>query len=419
MEPVSRDQLAEWVENARARWNIPGLVVGVRTDGERLVAAAGVRELGREEPVTPETIFRVASITKPFVATLALALVQDGLLALDDPPPGTRVPATVRQLLSHQGGLAHEWPTPLDQIGEDGDALLRLAAGTPEPLPVGPGELFSYCNAGFWLVGAAAARVSGSSFEAAMSSRVLEPLGLATTSFDAAAGRAVGHNQLEPGADEHRPVADRYPRVRRPSGGLWSSVDDLLRFADHHLGAPGPLTRGSIVEMQQPFARGPSFDYGLGWFLTGTRGRRAVGHPGSAAGYQSQLLLFPDDGIAVAGLANSSRGRVAIEDVLQELGLGMRDAADVALSPAELARFEGRYGGQGVELAFARRDRMLLVEMREHDPFSGEWLTLPPVRARPIGAREFEIVDGEWRGERFDFPRDDFVCMSTIATRLE
>src|SRR5436190_708992 len=171
MEPVSSDQLALWVEEARAQWSIPGLVVGVRRNGEDVFAAAGVRELGRDEPVRPETVFRVASITKPFTATLAMTLVQDGLLDLDEPPPGSRVAATVRQLLSHQGGLANEWPTPLDELGEDDEALLRLGEGDPEPLPVGPGELYSYSNAGYWLAGAAAGRVCGSSFEEAMATR--------------------------------------------------------------------------------------------------------------------------------------------------------------------------------------------------------------------------------------------------------
>jgi CubicO group peptidase (beta-lactamase class C family) len=418
MESISTDQLALWVEEARARWSIPGLVVGVRRGEEEVFAAAGVRELGRDEPVRPGTVFRVASITKPFTATLAMTLVQDGLLDLDEPPPGGRVAASVRQLLSHEGGLAHEWPTPLDDLGEDDEALLRLGAGDPEPLPVGPGELFSYSNAGYWLTGAAVARVCGSSFEEAMAARVIAPLGLSTTSWQALE-RATGHVQVEPGSDEHEPVEDTYPRVRRPSGGLWSSAADVLRFAGHHLGGAGPLTSAAIAEMQRPHSRGPGFRYGLGWFVDDTRGRRAVGHPGSIAGFQSQLLLFPDEGTAVVGLANSSRGSVAIEDVLGELGLGRREPPDVPLPPEGLAAFAGRYRGQCEELAFTPEDGMLRVEQRVYVPFSAEWQTLPPVRARPIGEREFEIVDAEWRGERFGFPRDGFVCTATIAERVE
>src|SRR5216117_2268560 len=106
MERVSPEKLAEVAAEARERWSVPGLAVGVLRDGEIVTAADGQRELGRPEPVTPETVFRIASITKPFTATLAMTLVQDGLLHLDEPSPGTHIEATIRQLLSHQGGLA-------------------------------------------------------------------------------------------------------------------------------------------------------------------------------------------------------------------------------------------------------------------------------------------------------------------------
>src|SRR5215475_2753664 len=220
-------------------------------DGEIVMAADGQQELGRPDPVTPETVFRIASITKPFTATLAMTLVQEGLLALDEPPAGTHIEATVRQLLSHQGGLAAEWPEPLDD-----SELLELTEGDPEYLPVAAGELFSYCNSAFWFVAAGIARTLGTSFEDAMRTRVIEPLGLASTGFEAD-DPARGHEQVEPGADEHAPAETWYPPGRTASGGLWSSVPDLLRFAEHHLGAPGPLTAASVAEMQRPCSDGP------------------------------------------------------------------------------------------------------------------------------------------------------------------
>jgi CubicO group peptidase (beta-lactamase class C family) len=418
MERFSADELTQWVAEARERWSVPALTVGLLNGEETVVAADGVLELGAPEQARAETVFRVASITKPFVATLALTLVQDGLLALDEPPPRANVDATVRQLLSHQGGLASEWPQPLESVGDGDDSLLRLAEGDPERLPVGPGELFSYGNVGFWLVGAAIARACGTTFEEAMRARVVEPLGLDATTF-AGLGAARGHNQVAPGADEHVPVDDIYPRVRRPSGGLWSSVGDLLRFAAHHLGGPGPLAPESIAEMQRPLVAGPGFEYGLGWFVTHTRGPVCVEHSGSAAGYQSLLLLVPSAGVAFAALANSSRGAAAIRDVLEHIGLAPVEAPDVPLSSEELAAFGGRYEGQGVEIELVPSDGRLRVELTELDPFSGERQVYPSVTARPIGDREFEIVDGEWRGERFGFPRDDVVTMGSIAVRVE
>ena len=417
MERVSAQQLEQWVAEARQRWNVPGIAVGVLRGNEAVVVADGVGSLDGDEAVFPETVFRIASISKSFTATLAMTLVQDGLLGLDEPPPGSLVDATVRQLLSHQGGLACEWPEPMDRFGEEDDALLQLLDGEPELLPVGPGELYSYSNVGFWLVGAAIARVCGMSFEEAMCTRVLEPLSLRETSFEPRAA-ASGHNQVEPGAEEHRAVEDKYPRVRRPSGGLWSSVADLLRSAEHHLGGPGPLSEDSRAEMQTSQIETGSESYGLGWDLNESRGRRIVEHSGSVAGFQSLLRLVPAEGVAFAGLTNSSRGMAALRDVLEKLGLDREEAPDVTLSADELASFAGRYQGQGMELCFSPDDGGLRVELTLLDPFTGEADEYPSVHARPIGVREFEIVDEEWRGDRFDFPRDGFVNMVTLATRM-
>src|SRR5690242_15374054 len=130
MEPVSPDQLASWVREARRRWHVPGMAVAVRTPDALVTSADGVYDLAGDRPVTPETVFRIASITKPFVATLAMTLVQDGLLALDEPLPGSHARATVRQLLANVGGLASEWPGRPD-FGDDEHALARLAAAEP------------------------------------------------------------------------------------------------------------------------------------------------------------------------------------------------------------------------------------------------------------------------------------------------
>jgi CubicO group peptidase (beta-lactamase class C family) len=417
MERVSSDQLAAWAGEARERWNVPGIAVGLLRDGETVTAADGVRELGQEEVVSPTDVFRIASITKPFVATLAMTLVQDGLLDLDEPPAGTRTAATVRQLLSHQGGLACEWPSPLDVVGDDDGALLRLAAGEPRRLPLAPGELFSYSNAGFWLVGAALARACGTSFEEAMRSRVLEPLGLETTGFDVE--RPVpGHNQVVPGGDEHRRAEGGYPRARRPSGGLWSSVGDLLGFAAHHLGGPGPLDAASVQELQRPVVGGPGFHHGLGWFLQERGGRPSVEHTGSVAGYQSLLLLLPGVGLAFAAVTNSSRGSAAIRDLLDRLGLSLPVLDDFLLEPEELAAFAGRYEAPGVRVELAPEGRHLRLEYGEGDPVSREWHTYPRVRLRAVGAREFELAEGEWQGQRLGFPRDDVVSFGVVAHRV-
>ena len=417
MERVSAQQLAEWAAEARERWSVPGIAVGLLYDRETVFAADGVGELGGELRVTPETAFRIASITKPFTATLALSLVQDGLLALDEPPAGSRVEATIRQLLSHQGGLACEWPPALEELGKGDDGLQRIAEEEPPRLPVGPGELFSYCNVGFWLVGAAVARASELTFQAAMGARVLEPLELEATDFEPRQATR-GHEQAEPGSDEHVVVDHPYPQTRTPSGGLWSNVQDLLRFAAHHLGGPGPLSRDSIQEMQQPQIAAPGGSYGLGWFLRQSGGRRIVEHPGSVAGFESLLLLVPDERFGFAALSNSSRGSAAIRDLLERLGLGST-GPDFTMEPEKLAAFGGNYSGDGIEVEVAPEDGRLSVAVTVLDPLSGESVAYPPVLARPVAEREFEVVDAEWRGERLTFPRDGFVCVGVLAARTE
>jgi CubicO group peptidase (beta-lactamase class C family) len=349
-----------------------------------------VRALGAPEPLMVDDVFRIASITKPFVATLVVSLVEQGLLDLDAPPEGTD--ATIRQLLSHQGGLASERAEPIEGVA--------------------PGELFSYSNAGFWLVGGAIERVTGLTFEEAMQRHVLAPFGLEHTGFEVEDG-VPGHHQVAPGGDEHRRAEDEYPRERRPSGGLWSTVEDLLRFARRHLDETGPL-----AELRRPAAVGPGFRHGLGWFLRERRGLATVEHEGSVAGYQSLLLLVPEDRLALAALTNSGRGSAAIHDLLDSLGLALTPLDDVPLPPEELDRFVGRYQAPGIRTAVERVDGCLRVTASERVPLRDEIVEYPPFVARPVGPREFEVVNGELRGEILGFPRDGFLSFGVLSRRV-
>ena len=227
--------------------------------------------------VPVETTFRIASITKPIVAAAALGLVEQGLLALDDPLDGLRLPwdgITLRQLLSHQAGLAHDWARPLADYGEGDDALQRLAADEAVGGPVGPGRYFAYSNPGYWLTGALIERAAEMPFEDALRVLVLEPLGMERTGF----------SPIEPSVPNDMP----YPRARRPSGGLYSCAFDVLRFAQHLRGSE------SLREMQTPQIEvGPDGDYGLGLGIVRGRGRLTIEHGGAVPGARAQLLLVP------------------------------------------------------------------------------------------------------------------------------
>src|SRR5215211_7681117 len=151
------------------RVGVPGLALGILHDDEAVTAGFGTASVETGAPVREGSAFRIASITKPFTATLAFVLAEEGVLALDEPVLATEG-ITLRHLLSHSSGLDCELPAGLWGVASldelDVSSLGRW---------VGPGELWSYSNAGFWLAGAAIERASGRAFESAMRDGVLAP----------------------------------------------------------------------------------------------------------------------------------------------------------------------------------------------------------------------------------------------------
>jgi CubicO group peptidase (beta-lactamase class C family) len=360
--------LREIVREARARTGVPGVAAGVLRDGEVETCADGVLQLGRDLAVRSETPFRIASISKPFTASLALSC-----LTLDE---------QLERWLSHTAGFRCESETPL---------------------PAGAEGLFSYSNAGYWAAGREVASAIGTPFEQAMRERILEPLGLAETGYDdpdAAAAR--GH--LQAGETGHRAVPDdAYPVERRPSGGLWSTVGDLLRFAAHHLGGPGPLADETRAAMREPRSRALGAGYGLGWWACDAGGRSALEHEGSVAGYQSLLLLVPEDRFALAVLTNSWRGSGLVRRVIEQLGLAPQVVGrPPGVRPSDVA---GRYALDAAEAVVEPFDDALIVEEVDVDPVTGSRIAAPRYPAAELGDGVFGIAGGLLMSHRLDFPR--------------
>ena len=391
---------------------VPGMAAAMWRDGRLEAAADGVASLESGEPATVETPFRIASITKPHTASLALL----SGIPFDEPPAGARTRATVRQLLSHTGGLASEWPRPLAAYGEGDEALARLASDVPEELPLEPGELFSYCNSGYWLVAAAVAARVGTTYEEALSRQVLEPLGLEATGFETPRGAARGHMPVAAGESRHRTVApEPYPRVRRPSGGLWSRVGEVVRFGIAQLEDP------RFAALHEPQTGTPDGGYALGWSVRETAGGlRLIEHWGSVAGFESLLAVVPTERLVVAALTNSARGSDAITGLLRRLDLDSPFPETVELHPDELAPLAGRYRSQNLGLVVAPERGGLLVSGAEVDPVSGDRIELPPKRGRALAGspRRFVVIDGDAAGDRFDFPRPGMIRVGVVALRV-
>jgi len=362
-----RFRLEEAVRAARARTGVPGVAAALAQGGEIDLAADGVLALGRRGRVRVDTPFRIASITKPFTATLAAET-----LDLDEGE---------RARLSHSAGLRAE---------------------SQAPLPPELRGLWSYSNAGYWAVGDAVAAAADVPFAEAMRLRVVEPLGLAATGFDEPARCARGH--VQEGETGHRAVlVDAYAVERRPSGGLWSTVADLVMFGRHQLAARSAL--------HEPVAEALGARYALGfWVRTLADGTTALDHEGSIAGYQSLLLLVPERELVLAVLTNSWRGSGLVRRLVEALGL-----VPPRETPPDVDRgLAGTYALDDVEAQVEAAGPALDVSVSEPDPVTGATLTTRAA-ARPLAEGVFGYGRGVLQSHRLDFPRPGVARIGWLA----
>jgi CubicO group peptidase (beta-lactamase class C family) len=240
--------------------------------------------------------FRVASLTKPFVARLALIVTEAGLLDLG--APAHEGAPTLRQLLAHEGGV-HPDLSGMERFGESPGAL---GAAVREVLErrrrFRPGRAWEYANSGYWIVADAAARAAGEEFELVFERHVLRPLGLVETDWNG--------ERLVLGHDERlRPVEPvTYPRSRRPSGGLVSTIRDILSFG------VASVERRRRHEDDPLRATLFGARSGLGWQVD-PAGQVAF-HDGDYGGFCARLAIAPNHGTVVAIIANASTARRSI-----------------------------------------------------------------------------------------------------------
>jgi CubicO group peptidase (beta-lactamase class C family) len=414
-------QLERLVHDEMERWSVPGLSIGILHGGEIDFSGFGICNIETGQPVAPETLFQIGSISKIFTTTLVMNLVDEGLLSLDEPvciyvPELSLADAfaqntvTLRHLLTHMAGF---YGDRFDDHGNSDNAL-ALAVGAFRDLPqqTALGELWTYCNAGFDLAGRAVERVTGQSFERAMRERVFEPLGLERTTYFAheAIRHSVSVGHLEGGEDGVR-VANPWPIPRRsnPAGGVISNAAELIRFAvcharDGSIGAVSVLTPESATSMRtfQTIA-----DYGrrwgLGWQLRDLNGLQLVEHTGATCGFMARLAVVPKRETVIAVLTNGENGAVvhtAIYERLLETLFGFRNALPepAQLSRDQLSRFEGHFRHGLADLIVESNGSGLTLHRTTHDPFSGESTVRPPARLSTISETLFIVEDGAYVG---------------------
>jgi CubicO group peptidase (beta-lactamase class C family) len=395
-------QLREQVAGLMTRTGVPGVAVGILHEGESVAFGCGVTSVEHPLPVSDETLFQIGSITKTFTGTAIMRLVEERVLDLDAKVrayvPDFQVrdeeasrEATVRQLLTHQGGWAGDF---FHGTGAGDDAIARYVADMAELPQIAPlGTYWSYNNAGFSVAGYIIELATGKRYESVLQELVLAPLGLERTFFDPGDvithSFAVGHIVVEEKAQVARPWA--LDRAIYPAGGITCHVKDLLRYARFHLGdgqaengtrllSPESLTM--MRALQVAVREGEA--WGLSWGIVDEiEGARQVRHGGGTKGQASLLVLVPEHDLAVAVLTNADRGGLIGDEVrrwvLKELlGLDAPRATAFDAEEEELAQYAGRYRGYYTDLDLGVLGGKLVGQVTYKRGFPNEDVPPPP-----------------------------------------
>jgi CubicO group peptidase (beta-lactamase class C family) len=394
------DRLSAWVQGTPE----VGLAVAL-VQGEDLVFARGFGVTSVEDggpPVTPQTLFRIASTTKVLTGLALMRLVEAGLLALDTPistylpwlhlgQAGSETRITLRHLLSHTSGLCtfrHDYtsrePTGLERFVRD-----YLPA---YPLLLPPGIAWLYSNAGFSLAGYLAQVVSGTPYWDLMQQWVFTPLAMARTTFDPLVALTY------PCAHAYSDRADGLPQVDHayvqntawdPAGGAVSTVLDLAqvalmflhqgRFQDRAIVRPETILRMHTPVVRLWTAREEA--YGLGWAMETYKGLRLLRHNGGGIGsYRCYFYLIPQHEFAFILLANGPPPPNLLQEVLDQLFELPTIVPTPPILPADRAvweRYTGAYIGiytglvevrvEGEHLYLRRNGKDVRLEQRDRE----------------------------------------------------
>ncbi|KEO84844.1 serine hydrolase domain-containing protein [Tumebacillus flagellatus] len=392
------------VEAHRETFKITGASLAI-VQGEEIAYARGY---GRESilpdspPVTADTIYRIASVTKPLTASMILRLVEEGVLELDKPVreyvpwlelsvPGAAEKLTLRLLLSHQSGL----PTGGDAFGSrDPEGLEKYVREYVPTIPMlaEPGTGWSYSNHNFNIAGYIAEAVTGKHYAKLMKEYVFEPLGMERTTFDplVALTYPIARPHLRDAEGELSLWHNFYDAAASaPAMMGLSTVLDLAQVAKAFLQGGGSLLKPETVEtMLTPHVevmRANGFQCGLSWFILPKNGKTRYYHYGQASYMYTSLLLFsPEDQVAVAALGNGEMMYELGHRIMDLLQWGQevpeaepQENPDTA-NPAEWPLYTGTYLSstfEGLVDVFIENDELML---RVH----GETMNLLPLRER-------------------------------------
>lgn len=352
---------------------ISGAVLVARGEEVLFSQAYGMASYELGVPNTPDTIFQLGSLTKPFTATAILQLQDAGSLRVTDPlatsmpdyPHGSEI--RLHHLLSNTSGIAdyllvpefHQFMGRQTTVGE------LIASFRDRPLEFAPGERFSYSNSNWVLLGAIVEQLAGQSYNAFLQKRQFQPLGLAHTGYEEinslVKGRASGYFLRDNGL-----VRSEYddPTALYAAGGLHSTVGDVFRWL-RTVYKGQVLSEDSRWQMLTPQATSGQEDqltYGYGWVIEKETKHPSISHSGAMHGYQTVAKHYTEDDLTVVVLNNFENVNVfEVEAALAAIAFGEPYTLpekrtfidlDLAVVVDYAGDYEGTFGGRISTLKF-------------------------------------------------------------------
>jgi len=325
------DQIAALITQKMTEYNVPGVAFGMIKDGKVTARGFGVTNVDTPQPITPETIFALASISKTVTTTAMMRLVEQGKVDLNAPvrkylpefklqDESAAATVTVLHLLTHTPGWEGQL-TPADKGVDTLSAFVDTMKDLPQLAP--PGAVWSYNNAGFSVAGRVIEVVTGQNIHDALRTLVFQPIGLtrAFTRLEDVASFpfSVAHQQRNGATAVTRPLMKSSSVT---AGGVSMSLRDVLTYGSFHLGdgmgADGKpvLSRASLELMRTAriHKAGTDDDMGIGWHLRNVGGVLTAAH-GGTLGHCLLLQLVPSRHLAFAILTNHSDGWKLVQDV--------------------------------------------------------------------------------------------------------
>ena len=337
---------ADW----RLAAHVPGVVYGVVADGKLVhVDGVGIQDTAAKKPITADSLFRIASMSKAFTALAILKLRDEGKVSLEAPAetyvpelknwryPTTDSPkVTVRNLLTHSAGFVEDNPWgDRQQVMTEAEFTALLAEGVP--FSRSPGLAMEYSNLGYALLGRIVSNVSGTRYQDYIRREIMAPLGMASTGYDVFASpadrRAIGYRWQD---NKWVREPDMKDGAFGAMGGVETSANDFAKWVSFLLSAwpardgadEGPVKRSTVREIvtgsnfgagrMRPAAIGgapcrQALNYAMGWSVTHDCDvGRVVSHTGGYPGYGSVVLLLPDKGVGIFAFSSKTYGGASL-----------------------------------------------------------------------------------------------------------